>query len=141
MREIETALLDPVTGLCTFALTNMRPVSGIKLLVAKVSKKILSSTFATSIFTYYGLDLQKIPYYAISNTDTDTIKTMLSASLENIAVSIQDNTSNLALATEQLASLTLQDLLYDSTNNQIVIKILITPVKGDSQSLLFPLAV
>lgn len=139
MREIETGTFDSITGLTTFSLLNIKPVSGIRLLVAKVSKKIMSKTFATNIFKYYGLDLDSIPYYNISDSDIDTIKTMLSANLKNIEASIQNNTASNAVSTEKLSSLILQDLVYDSTNNKINIQILITPMLGDSQSLLFPL--
>jgi len=139
LREIETGTFDSITGLTTFSLLNIKPVSGIRLLVAKVSKKIMSKTFATNIFKYYGLDLDSIPYYNISDSDIDTIKTMLSANLKNIEASIQNNTASNAVSTEKLSSLILQDLVYDSTNNKINIQILITPMLGDSQSLLFPL--
>ena len=139
MRDIDVSSFDKKTGLTTFAIANIHASTGIMLLMSKVSKKILSSTFATKIFTYYGLDLQQIPYYAISDHDIDTIKTMLSSNLQNITSSIQDNTSSNALPTERLASLDLEDLVYDSVNNKIYLKIRLTPVQGDSQSLLFPL--
>ena len=95
---------------------------------------------ATGIFTYYGLDLQKIPYYNISDSDIGTLQTMLGTSLQNVAASIQENTSKNALPTEQLASLTLQNILYDSVNNLVTLQIQLYPVQGDPQSLLFPLA-
>jgi hypothetical protein len=141
MREIEVGSFDPITGYTTFAFENMQTVTGIRLLVAKIAKKVMSKTFATSIFTYYGLDLESIPYYSIADKDVDTIKTMLSAGLQNILASIQENTYKKAANTERLAGLTLQDLLYDSTTNKLNIQILIIPVEGDSQALLFPLDV
>ena len=52
---------------------------------------------------------------------------------------VRGNTASNAVSTEKLSSLILQDLVYDSTNNKINIQILITPMLGDSQSLLFPL--
>ena len=140
MREIDVSIIDPSSGLATFSLLAMKRASGIKLLVAKVYKKLLSSSFATGIFTYYGLDLQKIPYYNISDSDIGTLQTMLGTSLQNVAASIQENTSKNALPTEQLASLTLQNILYDSVNNLVTLQIQLYPVQGDPQSLLFPLA-
>ena len=140
MREIDVSIINPSSGLATFSLLAMKRASGIKLLVAKVYKKLLSSSFATGIFTYYGLDLQKIPYYNISDSDIGTLQTMLGTSLQNVAASIQENTSKNALPTEQLASLTLQNILYDSVNNLVTLQIQLYPVQGDPQSLLFPLA-
>lgn len=140
MREIDVSIINPQSGLATFSLVAMKRATGINLLIAKVYKKLLSSSFATTIFTYFGLDLQKIPYYNISDTDLGTLQTILSTSLQNIASSIQENTSSKALPTEQLASLTLQNILYDSVNNLVTLQIQLYPVQGDPQSLLLPLA-
>ena len=140
MREIDVSIINPQSGLATFSLVAMKQASGIKLLIAKVYKKLLSSSFTTPIFTYFGLDLQKIPYYNISDTDVSTLQTMLSTSLQNIASSIQENTATGALPTEQLASLTLQNILYDSVANLVTLQIQLYPVQGDPQSILLPLA-
>lgn len=138
MRDINVGKLDQY-GLASFALANIHPVSGIQLLVAKVSKKVFSSTFATKLFTYYGLDLASIPYTGISDKSVDLVKTLLSSNLKNIESSIQDNTSVNAFPTERLSSLSLESLVYDSENHKIFVSIKVYPVQGDPQSLLFPL--
>jgi hypothetical protein len=139
MRDLAVNIFDRKSGLSSFAMKNISQATGINLLVAKVTKKILSSTFSTSLFTYYGLDLQNIPQYGIADNDISNINTFVSSSLQNILTSIQNNTSKTALSTEKLASLILFDLIYDKTNHQILLKITLTPVQGDSQTLLFPL--
>ena len=139
MRDISVSIIDPMTGLASFALANINPASGIKLLAAKISKKMFSSTFATKLFTYYGLDLQSIPYTGISDKSVDLVRTLLSSNLQNIESSIKDNTSSKALPTERLLSLSLEDIVYDSTNHKVFVSIKIYPVQGDPQSLLFPL--
>lgn len=141
MRDISVSAINGQTGLADFAIANITQATGINALVAKVTKKLLSSSFATTLFTYYGLDLQSIPSYGISNTDVSAISAMLNSKLENITTSIQNNTSSKALATEKLASLNLTDLVLDNTNKQILVKITLNPVQGDSQVLLFPLGV
>jgi hypothetical protein len=139
LRDISVGLLDPVSGLSTFALANVKPVTGINLLAAKISKKIFSSTFATKLFTYYGLDLQQVPYTGLSDKSVDLVRTLLSSGLQNIESSIKDNTSSNALPTERLSSLSLEDIVYDSKNHKVFASIKIYPVQGDPQSLLFPL--
>jgi hypothetical protein len=139
MRDIAVNQFDKSTGLDSFSISNIYEATGINLLVAKVTKKILSSTFATTLFTYYGLDLQNIPQYGVGNNNIDSLNAVLSASLQNIVTSIQNNTSKNALNTEKLVSLSLSDLVYDNTTHQILIKLILNAASGDSQTLLFPL--
>ena len=141
MRDISIGIIDQKTGLATFAITNVAPVSGISLLVAKVTKKILSKSFSTNLFTYYGLDLQSIPYYGVGDNSIDTVHALLSSNLQNIATSIQNNTAKTATNAERLASLTLADVIYDKINHKIIAKISLTSVQGDTQTLLFPIGV
>ena len=138
MRDISVSKLGS-NGLATFALADIALVSGLSLIVAKVTKKVLSKTFSTSLFSYYGLDLKNIPFTGISDKSIDVIRTILSSSLKNIETSIQDNTSKKALPTERLSSLSLEDIVYDPKNSQIFIKVKIYPIQGDSTSVLFPL--
>ena len=139
MRDISISILDQNTGLAFFAASNIRPVSGIELLVAKVTKKILSSNLVTTLFTYYGLDLQQIPYRSLGSNSIDTLHSIISAGLQNIMSSIQKSTNKAALPTERLASLALTDLVYDNINNTVILQITLNPVVGSSQTLLFPL--
>lgn len=138
MRDISVSTFNS-TGLTKFSLLNITPVTGIKLLAAKITKKIFSSTFSTAFFSYYGLDLNSLTYRGISDQSVDSVRTLLSANLQNIESSIQDNTPKNALPTEKLSSLSLEDIVYDSSTHRVNIKIKIYPVQGDPQSLLFPL--
>lgn len=141
MRDIAVNIYDRTTGLNRFAIENVYKATGINLLVAKVTKKILSSTFTTETYTYYGLDLQNIAQYGIGDNNIDSLNALISAGLQNIVTSIQNNTSSKALDTEKLSSLTLADLVYDNINNKVLIKLTLSPVQGDSQTLLFPIGV
>ena len=79
--------------------------------------------------------------YMIGNNNIDSLNAVLSASLQNIVTSIQNNTSRNALSTEKLTSLSLSDLIYDKINHQILIKLTLSAASGDTQTLLFPLGV
>ena len=139
MRDCSVSLLDPKTGLASFSLANFSTVTGINLLIAQVTKMFYSSTFTTALFTYYGLDLQSIPLYNLGENSIDVIQSMLSSKLQNIVTAIQNNTPANALPTEQLSSLSLSGLIYDEIDNRVIITIVLTPVQGDSQTLLLPL--
>lgn len=138
MRDISVSKID-LYGYSSFALANIQPVSGIKLLAAKITKKILSSSFSTSLFQYYGLDLDQLAYTNISDSTVNSIKVLISSKLKNIESSIQDNTLSSAPSEERLSSLSLEDIVYDNTSYKLYLKIKIYPVKGDAQSLIFPL--
>jgi hypothetical protein len=138
MRDISVTK-RALDGTTTFSIANAHIISGADILVEKVSKAVYNKNRSTNYFTFLGLDLDSMNSSGMDSASLGALQLSITSSLKNIQQAIIQSTPVYAPMGEQLDSLILENIYYDTSTNDNYMVIRIYPKAGSVQIMTYPI--
>jgi hypothetical protein len=138
MRDLSVAKRNS-DGTVSFSVGFMSVISGVDILVDKVSKAIYNKNRSTNYFDFHGLDVSSLSSIGSDSSSLGSVKTAITSSLKNVEQDIIRGTPSYAPMSERLEKLILENVFYDSGTNNLYIKIRIYPKAGSAQIMTYPI--
>lgn len=124
-------------GNVTFGIKS-KSVTGIELLVQKITILLLSENSSTYFNNIVGGDLLSAGKYSFSENSYDNFKLTILDNLNNIVKKIrQEEVDNNIDKSDRIKNLSLKDILYDKVTTKLSISLLLS-TNSDSTSFSLP---
>ena len=138
MRDISVAKRSS-DGTVIFSVRYFSVISGVDILVDKVSKAIYNKNRSTKYFDFHGLDVSSLGSVGSDQSALGSLKTTITSALKNVEQDIIRGTPSYAPMSERLEKIILENVFYNPATNNIYIKIRIYPKAGSAQIMTYPI--